>query len=736
MHLSELIHDLGVILAIAAAVSLVFHRIRQPVVLGYICAGVLASAIAGPFRSEVRTLADLGVIFLMFSLGLEFSFRKVVRLGPSVAFASGFEVLGVFAAGFLVSRLWGCSAEKSLMVAGMVAISSTTVIVKALDELGLKTRRFAQLTLGILVFEDLLAILLLVILGGLSSGRGVPGGAVASSLGTLILFVGGWFLAGTWLLPRVLKRMSASESDEMLVMVAIGLCMAMGIAAAQLGYSSALGAFLMGSILAESAESHRIEELVRPLRDLFAAIFFVSVGMLIDPAALLAHWPEILGLTLVVIVGKFFFSIVGLLLSGRPLKTAVLVGGSLIQIGEFSFIIAALGIRSGFLEPEAQPIIVAVSVLTTLITPFSVRWAPRWVAPLEGALPATVRRLLEDYAAWSERRAAARQPDPELRAAGLRWALAGFVVTLVSRVAMRFASPAVGGGVGLLLLPFLWVFLRGVSLSALRLTRVRWRLFRASTQVLALAVASILAWPFFRGSPVVWIFAVGSAVLIVWRVGTVGSAFQWLERNFLETLEAGQEKQPGERSALRRFAPWDGQLVRLKVHPDAEVSGQSIQEAALRNRFGLNIVAIQRGSRLKVAPHPQYLLFPKDEILVLGNEDQVERARKVIEHGVPGAGEASSDSMENYELRAMDVNENSLCAGKTIRESQIRDRFSALVVGLERDGKRMMNPDSALRIHAGDTLWIVGESAHLTQLAQELVRAQSHHQTDGHSGAV
>ncbi len=723
MHLAELIRDLGVLLGIAGLVSLIFHRIRQPVVLGYICAGIVASAVAGPFTSEFRTLADLGVIFLLFSLGLEFSFRKVVRLGPTVAVAALLEVFGVFALGAWSGRLLGWSSQDSLFLGGMLSISSTTIIVKAFDEFGLKTRRFAQIVFGLLVFEDLMAILMLVLFGNMASGAGLDSVSFAGSLGALILFVGGWFLAGTFVLPRILKRVAAADSDEMLMILSIGLCLALGIAADKLGYSAGLGAFLMGSILSESSESHRIEDLIKPLKDLFAAIFFVSVGMLIDPAVLLEQWRQILILSAVVVAGKFLFPLVGMMLIGRPLKTSVLVAGSMVQIGEFSFIMAALGVGAGILAPEIQPVIVAVSVLTTLLTPISIRLAPKWVAPIESMIPRRLLHILQQYSSWSERRAAATQPDPQLRAAALRWALSGFVISLVSVLGFRSATPWTGAVVGLVLLPFLWSFLGGISLPPARRLDLKSQLLRAGSQVLALATSSALAWPYFRGTPIIWGVALLTVILLVRLVGSVGRIFQWFEESFLSSLESGREKSNGARTVLRKFAPWEGQLVRLKVNPDSEISGQSIQEAALRNRFGLNIVAIQRGSRLFVAPSPRQQLFPKDEILLLGAEEQIERARRIVELGPPVSSTEAEHSIDSYQLRAVEVGEHSPCAGKSLGESGIRDRFSALVVGLERGGRRTMNPDSSMRVMPGDTLWLVGETDRLSALADELLRS-------------
>lgn len=716
MHLPELIRDLAIILAIAGGVSLVFHRIRQPVVLGYICAGLAANLTSGPFSPDLKTLAELGVIFLMFSLGLEFSFRKVARLGPSVAFIALFEVGALFGSGYALARALEWSPQHSIFIGAMSAISSTTIIVKALDELGLKTRRFAQLVLGILVFEDLIAILLLVALGGMGS-HGAQSQGLGSSLGSLILFVGGWLLVGTFVLPHLLRRVGHTESEEMLMVVSVALCLCLCVVAARLGYSPALGAFIMGSILAESAESHRIEKLVHPLRDLFVAIFFVSVGMLIDPRAIWEYRGLVLMLGAFVIFAKTTFTTVASILSGRSLKTSILVGGSFGQIGEFSFIIAGLGVASGTLDPVLHPVIVAVSVLTTLATPYCIRLAPRVADLAERKGPHRLVNLIEFYSTWSELKQARREQDSALRAALARWAISGFVVTLISHVALRIPTPEVGVGVGLLMLPFLWAFLRGILFTVGDAT-LRRRVITTASRGVALLICGILAWPFFRGTPIAWALALASFVILAQFVGQLGTAFKWFESTFVQTLKAGKTKSTRKKPVARQLAPWEGQLVRLKINPDSEVSGRTIQEAALRNRFNLNIVAIQRGSRLIVAPLPNQQLFPKDEILVLGDEDSVERARKVIEMG--STETAESHAIESYELRAIAVGEQSPCAHKTIRDSGVRDRFQALVVGVEREGRRLMNPDSELKIEPGDTLWIVGETRKLVELLAEM----------------
>jgi CPA2 family monovalent cation:H+ antiporter-2 len=704
IHIPELIQDLAIVLGFAAVVSVLFHRIKQPVVLGYICSGIAASLLIerpGSFSSELRTLADLGVIFLMFSLGLEFSFRKLFRLGGRVAFTALFEVGAVLAGGAALASILGFG-RSAWLIGAMLAISSTTIIFKALDEAGLKTRRFAQYVLGILIFEDLIAILLMVAVGAPQEG------VLAHSLASLILFVGGWFLFGTFVLPPLLKRIGKSHSEETLMIVSVSLCLGLGMAAASLGFSPGLGAFLMGSILAESTESLRIERLIHPLRDLFVAVFFVSIGMLVDPALVWKHQTLILALSAYVILAKLGFAALGSVLSGQTLKSSILIGGSLTQIGEFSFIIAGLAIAAGHTDPELLPIIVSVSVLTTLTTPYFIRLAPSIAKGVERLMPIRLGLLIDQYSSWTELRSAREEPHPERRAAFLRWVLSGFIVTVVSRIATQYASPSVGFAVALFTLPFLWGFLRGVELPE------KFRLLRTATQALALLICALLAWPFFKGTPITWMVALASVVLIVRLLGQIGLVFQWFEETFLSTLSEGRKKNHGRQALLKKLAPWEGQLIRLKIHPDSEYSGRTIQEAALRNHLGLNIVAIQRGSKLIVAPQPSQQLFPKDEILVLGEEERVEKARKKIE--LAGREEDPASVIDGYELRALEITEASPCAGKSIRQSGVRDRYHALVVGIERNGKRIINPDSDLRIEAGDTLWVVGESSKVGEL--------------------
>jgi CPA2 family monovalent cation:H+ antiporter-2 len=735
MHVPALIQDLALILAVAAAVVLLFHRIKQPVVLGYISAGVLVSGFlksdeesAAPAVRDIdsiRTLAELGVIFLMFSLGLEFSFRKLARLGPQLAFIGWMETSSLFVLGLAAGTLLGRAPQECLFLGAMLAISSTTIIVKAFEELGLKTRRFAQTVLGVLIIEDLIAILLLVGLGTLSTAGDVSGPLIAETMGTMIFVVGGWFLGGYFLLPHLMKWVGRTRSDEILIVSSIALCLGLGVLGTRYHFSPALGAFIMGSILAESTESHRIEILVRPLRDLFISIFFVSVGMLIQPKIIWANAPLIVGLSILVIAGKFTFASLASLLAGKPLKTSILVGSSLTQIGEFSFIIATLGVTSRVIEPSLYPIIVAVSVLTTLTTPFVIKNAPAFADFVESKTPRRLLEVIDRYSRWRESQSHEALASPLEQNQWSRWLISGFVVALASRVAVgqgiqlisKFESiptgwaPQVTGVLtALLCLPFLWRFLKGISLSSATATSHQ-KFLRSLTQFLALITAGALGVPFFRGTPLGLGLALAGVIAAVRLLRPLGRWYEWFESQFLSSFK--DQPKTVHTGLMQKLAPWEHQLIRLKLHPDSEISGLTIQEAALRNRYGINIIAIQRGSRLIIAPQPHQQLFPKDELLVLGAEDKIEAIRPRVERTeVPTQ---APQSLEGYDMRSIHIQNGAPCVGKTLREADFRGKLGAIVTGVERNGSRILNPDSELRVLEGDTLWVVGETERLAR---------------------
>lgn len=390
MHgLAPVITDLAMILGVASVVMLICQRLKQPLVLGYLIAGMIVGPYTPTFlnvtdTSSIQVVAELGVVFLMFSLGLEFSFHKLKRVGAPASITGLVEVILMLAIGYFVGIMLGWPKIESLFLGSALAISSTTIIIKAISELHLKRTYFAELVFGVLIIEDLLAILLLVALSTLAlTDANIGSGIFLKAAIRLVLVVGGWFLIGYFLVPTLFRRWLKEASNEILIVVSVALCLILVSFAAYFGYSVALGAFIMGSILAETEESHRIETLIQPLRDVFAAVFFVSVGMLIDPNQIWSHINAVLIITLVTIVGKVFASFIGAYASRQHPLTALQVGFSMAQIGEFSFIITGVGVALGLLSPAFYPIIVAVSVITTFTTPYLIQLSYKGVNLLE-----------------------------------------------------------------------------------------------------------------------------------------------------------------------------------------------------------------------------------------------------------------------------------------------------------------------------------------------------------------
>ncbi|MFL5813015.1 MAG: cation:proton antiporter [Bdellovibrionia bacterium] len=750
MHLAPLIRDLAIILAIASVVAFIFQRIRQPVVLGYIVAGM----IVGPSLRlvsdlpSIRTWADLGVIFLMFTLGLEFSFRKLSKVGISAGLTAVFETSCMMLLGFATGRfLLHWAYRDSIFLGAMLSISSTVIILKALEEMGLKTRRFSEMIFAVLIVEDLIAILILVVLSTLGATRGFSGLDFLVSILQLILVIGGWFLAGYFIVPRFIRWVGATGSSEVLTLIALGLCLSLVVFAAYFGYSVALGAFVMGSILAESTESSRIIERMEPLRDVFAAIFFVSVGMLIDPKAAIENWPTILLITGILILAKVIFVTIGAVLTGQTLRTSIQVGFGLGQIGEFSFIIVGLGHSLGITNPRLYPIAVTVSLFTAFTTPYMIRVSHRFAVWLEKMLPIQVRDGLSRYAAWTQERRANRAHTKEFYQLLFRWLLNGLIVSIAFVLTAEIVLPrlsaepwsraivfSVSWMIGVVFsAPFIWAMFhvfrdfklhtipnldpnqesqlpsappRGGTLLISRIATVIW--------------IGLLSLEFFPARYALAFISAINALLFVAFYPQLEGSYRWFENRFLSAFAPTPKTKPVP-DVLRDLTPWDAHLVRIKVHPNAPLVGNTLADTQMRKRYGVSVVAIQRGVQTLVAPKPDQIIFPKDELLVLGTDDQIDTLRPIIERP-PGLADrfAGARAIEGYQLKNLFISERSPLLNCTLREAAIREDFGALVVGVERNHRRIINPDSNMKLQPGDIVWIVGEREKLDVLTKSL----------------
>ncbi len=734
MHLPPLVQDLAVILIVAGAVTLLFRALKQPVVLGYIVAGFLV----GPhFRwlpniidsGSVQVWAEIGVIFLLFALGLEFSFKKLARVGAPASITAIVEVTGMVAIGYFIGRMFSWNSMDSLFLGGILAISSTTIIIRAFDELQVKTRGFAKLVFGVLIIEDLVAILLLVVLTTLSVSREFSGQELAITLVKFSFFLTLWFLLGIFLVPTFMKRVKNYLSSETLLVVALGLCFLMVVLAAKVGFSPALGAFIMGSILAETPEGERIEHMILPVKNLFGAVFFVSVGMLIDPDILISYAVPILVITLATIVGKFWTTTSGALLAGQSLRHSVQAGMSLAQIGEFSFIIAALGLNLKVTSDFLYPIAISVSAITTFTTPYLIRSTDKVIDLLETKLPQTWIDALETFRNTTS--GAENEWPILIRKAVLKIFANSVVMTSVFLIASLYVNPWLEEQVGQKELAHALSLIVAFTLSAPFLLAIVGRKLTTSIS-LALGTDGRFVRPLIVFEILRWAFAITLTAMLASQLVSPGivilflclilivslyvysryfeRVYTWFESRFVQNLNAREIEQ--RKNKLPPLAPWDAHLAELRVAADSDLIGKRLSENMIRERFGVTIALIQRGTRVIPAPGRDEIIFPGDALQVIGTDEQINQFRLQCDTGTFGLTKSDLD----FILQPVFVHEDAFYANKTIRECGLREETKGLVVGIEKQGNRTLNPDSATIIEPGDLLWVVGDADRLRKL--------------------
>jgi monovalent cation:H+ antiporter-2, CPA2 family len=670
IHAVAFLQDLATVMLIAGGVTVLFHRLRQPVVLGYIIAGVIIGPHTPPYllvhdQGTIHVLAEIGVVFLMFSLGLEFSLRKLRQVGATAFIAALLEIATLLAVGYGIGRAFGWSLMDSLFLGALMSISSTTIIIKALAELGKMKEGFAQIIFGILIVEDLLGILLIALLSGIAMTGTLAPLEVLEAAGRLAVFLVVALVLGLLLVPRLLRYVAGFHSDEMLLVTVLALCFGGSLLAVKLGYSVALGAFTIGAVIAESRDLGRIEHLTAPIRDMFAAVFFVAIGLLIDPKLLLEYAVPISIITIVVVLGKVTTCTAGTLLAGHDTRTSLLVGMGLAQIGEFSFIIASLGetlrVTSAFLYPVA----VAVSAVTTLLTPYLIRSAPAAAAGLDRVMPAPVAEGLDLYRGWVMRLGHALERNVARR---LVWRMLSVMLVNLLLIAAGFIAAAfvarllpadydtlgwIGGrrgivwfGTLLLTLPLYVATVRklqalGMFLAELTLgqravgegpatgqTVVRHLVVAAGVVVFALAtsvVSATLLPPAKVGATMLVVVAVAAALL--WRPSIrVYSRAQVALHDVLTRPVAEHHEEPdGLRAFLR-----EAQLEVVSLDAGAPASGRLIRELALRSRTGASVVGIDRGEDTVVNPGPDEELQAGDNVLLLGSAAQRAAAHRLL----------------------------------------------------------------------------------------------------------
>lgn len=740
-HLPPMIIDLAVILAAAAISTLIFSKLRQPVVLGYLVAGF----VVGPHFTLLPTVVDkqgvalwaeIGVIFLLFGLGLEFSFKKLAKVGKSAFIAAIFEIITMSGLGYLFGRALGWTTMDSIYLGAILSMSSTTIIIRAFDEAGLKGKVFASLVFGILIVEDLMAILLMVVLSAISVPGSFSGSNLAFLSGRLVFFLLLWFSVGIYVLPSLLKRVRKLLSNEIMLIVSIALCFMMVVLATKANFSAALGAFIMGSILAETAEGERIEHLMSSVKDLFAAIFFVSVGMMIDPKILQKHFGIIVLITGLTVIGKLLGSGFGAVLSGRSLRQSTQAGMSLAQIGEFSFIIASLGVSLKVVSDFLYPIVIAVSAVTTFTTPYMIKNSDRLYGWIEARLP---QKLLDRLGQYEK----AMNSSGRENLLSLLWKTYGMLLLLNSVVVLAIVlgsvelalpllletfgdSPAVRFGACLLTIiaasPFLYAVVLKVPKKVpseevqtlLRLRRLQPGVVIVRA-ILGLILMEVALTRFATTKLLPLALLVAMPVLIYVFRKHIGRLYGKVEGQFLKNLNAKERAAMESLATLPQLAPWSASLAQLIVSPDSGVAGLTLEECKFRSSTGATIAMIDRGRRRIFAPARSERILPGDELFLVGTEEQLQAAQKLLE---PEPVNAPLPHDEMFSLESFTIEEPSRYAHKTIREIGVGEEFGGLIVGVERGVARLLNPESTLALLPNDLIWVFGHREKIRALKE------------------
>ena len=746
-----LVKDLALILMMAGIVTLIFKRLKQPLVLGYIVAGFLVSphmpyTMSVIDEGDIKTWADIGVIFTLFSLGLDFSFKKIVKMGASPVIATAVIVFSMMMLGISVGHGFGWSRMDCIFLGGMLAMSSTTIIYKAFDDMGLRQQKFASMVMSVLILEDILAIVMMVMLSAIAGGNNPDGGQMLGSIVKIGFFLVVWFIVGIFAVPLFLRKVRKLINNETLLIVALGLCCGMAVLSTQVGFSSAFGAFVMGSILAETVEAEKIIKLVEPVKNLFGAIFFVSVGMLVDPKILVDYALPILALVGTILLGQAILGTFGFMLGGESLKSAMRCGFSMAQIGEFSFIIASLGLSLGVISNFLYPVVVAVSVITTFLTPYMIRLAQPTYLVMERHLPEKLIHVLNHFAMshpqtqqQSKWRSLLKQMTVNTVAYSILSAavialMFTFVLPLVRNLMpgweMHWYANAI---TGVITVVFISPFLRAIVMK--KNHSAEWKRLWVESSInrvplmFTVVVRFVIALAFifyiinylsrFANALIVCIGAVVVMLMIASRHIKKRSIV--MERLFVHNLRSrdiaaqvqGAKKPLYEGRLLDR----DIHISEFEVPEDSLWCGKTLAQLHLRQRFGIDLSSIRRGQHRLNIPGGKMMIFPGDRLQVIGNDDQLQKFNQCLQ------SELTPEDLEiekrEMRLRQLVIGSGSEFLGKTLVESGIRSKYGCMVVGLEEGRENLTHVQPQYVFQKGDILWLVGEEEALDAISRK-----------------
>lgn len=745
-----LLGDLALVLVTAGIVALLFHKLRLPSVLGYLAAGVLVGPYLTPFHlvrdpADIQLLAQIGVIFLLFSLGLHFHLGRLRKVG-GLAFTAGIlEVAVMIVAGFVIARLFGWRQIDALFLGAILAISSTTIIVKVLSEQGLLRAATTEAIFGILLVEDVVAILLIALLSSIALTGSVSFLVVSGLVLRIAIFVVATLVIGLVVVPRVVDHIAKLRAEEVLVLFVVGIAFGTAMIAVALDLSIALGAFIAGAIIAESRASETVERKIAPLRDVFAAVFFVSTGILINPADIIAYWPAILILAVVSIVGKIVAVSLATFVAGYPPQQAMKVGIGMAMIGEFSFVIATLGRDLGVTASFLFPIAVTISAITALVTPFLIRHSDALVHGIGRAAPQSVREYAQMYSSWSAR---PRRNGGEAYSGGYD---AGALLRALSYAALlvalgfgastyHFAITRPLGGTTLVEVAYFTVFallcvpiLIGLARNVRRLVDQLVRVVIPPSRADSTrgdSAASVLRntlYVFLAIVLAVSAIAAGSAFLpplpLVAGALLLVAVATWFLRGSLKRFNAQLEEAvdtvfrvegqaAGSRDQvldlIRERYPWDLHVMSTIVPVGSRAANRRIRDLQLPQKTGASIVTHERDGTQTVNPPPDTVIAAGDTIGVLGELEQVEAARGLLTAEALASERPMHRAGDGVEVEEIEITDSSPLRGVTLAGSRIRETTGASVVGVRRAGVPILNPAPVMRLHPGDSIVVVG----------------------------
>ena len=750
-ELPELVQDLALILVVAGFVTLLFKKLKQPLVLGYIVAGFLVSphmsyTMSVVDQGDIQTWADIGVIFLLFSLGLDFSIKKILKMGASPIIAACTIIFSMMLLGVIVGHSFGWKEMDCIFLGGMVAMSSTTIIYKAFSDMGLTQQGFASTVMSVLILEDILAIVMMVMLSTVASGNSPDGVQLLGSIMKIGFFLVLWFVVGLFAIPLFLRSVRKILNSETLLIVSLGFCCLMAVISTQVGFSAAFGAFVMGSILAETVEADKIIRLVDPVKNLFGAIFFVSVGMLVKPDVIVEYAIPILLLVITILVGQALFGTLGYLLGGQTLKNAMRCGFSMAQVGEFAFIIATLGKSLGVISEFLYPVVVAVSVITTFLTPYMIRAAEPCYNVLVKHLPKRwVRRLTHIQTNNAGESASTNNLWKVLMKKMIfNTLIYGILSAAVIAIMFSAALPIcrnlsikwtgshwIGNAVcGFLTILFIAPFLRSIvmkqnhseAFKALWTDRRINRLPLTATILARVLIA--LSFIFYICN---YLTRFKNALMIAVAVGLLILMLlsRWLkkrsitlERLFIQNLQSRdiEAQKQGKKKPLfaNHLIDRDIHIANLELPDDSLWAGKTLYSLKLRNRFGVHISSILRGSKHINIPNGGTILFPGDKLQAIGDDEQLTKLSKAMKAEL----QPTITDIEKHEmkLRSFTISKTSPFIGKTLKDSGIRDEYNCMVVGVDEGQKNLTLITPSRSLQAGDVLWVVGEEKDLERI--------------------